>query len=125
MAATFGGLVLTNSGRNLLAKAETGKLLKFLRIDLGDGNLSSSESILSLKQLKNKLFSCDIKGNKITEDNALILSFILVNQEEGFTWREVGIIAEDPDTHEEVLYCYGNARENGEYIPPKRRSRCT
>ena len=125
MAATFGGLVLTNSGRNLLAKAQTGKLLKILRIDLGDGNLSPSESMLSLKQLKNKLFSCDITGNKITEDNMLILSFILVNQEEGFTWREVGIIAEDPDTKEEVLYCYGNARENGEYIPPKRRSRCT
>ena len=125
MPATFGGLVITNSGRTLLAKAQMGKVLKFLRIELGDGQLGTSESMLSLKQLKNKLFDCDIKDKKITQNEILKLTFVLTNQEEGYVWREVGIIAEDPDTQEQILYCYGNARENGEYIPPIRWCRRT
>lgn len=118
MAATFGGLVLTNVGRNLLAKAQMGKELKILRIELGDGQLGSSESMLNLTKLKHKLFNCEIISKQIIQSEILKISFMLVNQEEGFYWREVGVIAEDPDTKEEILYCYGNARENGEYIAP-------
>lgn len=119
MAATFGGLVLTNVGRNLLAKAQMGKELKILRIELGDGQLGSSESMLNLTKLKHKLFDCEIISKQITQNEFLKISFMLINQEEGFYWREVGVIAEDPDTKKEILYCYGNARENGEYIPPE------
>lgn len=123
MAATFGGLVLTNSGRNLYAKAQIGKMLKFKRIVLGDGELGSSESMLSLTSLKNEVLSCNIVQMQIVESKIAKLTFILTNQDEGFYWREIGVIAEDPDTGEDVLYCYGNARENGEYIAPRRWSR--
>lgn len=123
MAATFGGLIVTNNGRNLYAKAQIGKMLKFKRIVLGDGQLGSSESMLSLSKLKHEILSCNIIRMQIVEQKIAKLTFILNNQEEGFYWREIGIIAEDPDTGEEILYCYGNARENGEYIAPKRTSR--
>ena len=116
--AVFGGLVLTNSGRNLLAKNSLGKILKFKRIALGDGELGPSESMITLTKLKNELLSQDIIGLKIIQDSIVQITFQLTNTklQEGFYWRELGVIAEDPDTQEEVLYCYGNARENGEYI---------
>ncbi len=119
--SVFGGLVLTNNGRNLFAKAQTGKLLNFTRIVLGDGQLGSSESIINVSQLKNEVLSCSILNMKIMQNKMAKITFIISNQEleEGFYWRELGIIAEDPDTKEEVLYCYGNARENGEYISAK------
>lgn len=119
--SVFGGLVLTNNGRNLFAKAQTGKLLNFKRIVLGDGQLGSSESMINVLQLKNEILSCNILDMKIIQNEIAKITFVISNQEllEGFYWRELGIIAEDPDTKEEVLYCYGNARENGEYISAK------
>lgn len=119
--ATFGGLILTNNGRNLFAKAQTGKLLKFKKIILGDGELGSSESIVDMKNLKNKILECNITGLQVVQNEIATITFKLSNQniETGFYWRELGIIAEDPDTKEEVLYIYGNARETGEYISSK------
>ncbi len=116
--AVFGGLKITNDGITLNAKAQMGKELKFKRIALGDGELGSSESILNLTELKNETLSLDIYSIQIVEENKVNVSFVLKNEEleEGFQWRELGVIAEDPDTLEEKLYCYGNAGENGEYI---------
>ena len=37
--------------------------------------------------------------------------------ESGFTWTEVGVLAKDPDTQENVLYAYGYAGSQGDYIP--------
>ena len=124
--AVFGGLILTNNGRNLLAKAQTGKVLNFKRIALGDGQLGSSESIINISQLKNEVLSCDIKAIKIAQEDIVKLAFTINNKdlETGFLWRELGVIAEDPDTKEEILYCYGNARQNAEYIAAKRKCRC-
>lgn len=118
--AVFGGLKITNAGMNLEAKAQMGKQLKLKRIALGDGQLTS-ESMITMKSLINEVLSCEIKSIKLLSNNIAKVTFYLTNQElnVGFTWRELGVIAEDPDTHEEVLYCYGNARENGEYICAK------
>lgn len=116
--AVFGGLILTNKGRNLYAKAQTGKTLKIKKVVLGDGTLGSTESIVNITQLKNKVLECEIKKIQITQNEIATITFNLNNQEleTGFYWRELGVIAEDPDTQEEILYCYGNAGENGEYI---------
>ena len=119
--AIFGGLVITNKGRNILSKCQSGKLLKFKKIVVGDGELGSSESISNISELKNQILICDINNIKVNEDNIAKVTFILTNKElnQGFYWRELGIIAEDPDTAEEILYLYGNARDNGEYISEK------
>lgn len=115
--SVFGGLMLTNSGRNLEAKAQLGKALKFKRIALGDGQITT-ESMITMTSLINEVLSAEITGMQITKDNIVTITFYLTNQnlEKGFTWRELGVIAEDPDTKEEILYNYGNARQNAEYI---------
>lgn len=118
--AVFGGLILTNSGRNLEAKAQLGKELKVKRVALGDGQMTT-ESMLTMKSLINETLSCEIKSLKLLEDNIVKVTFYLTNKNlnTGFTWREIGVIAEDPDTKAEILYCYGNARSNAEYISAK------
>lgn len=115
--SVFGGLLLTNSGRNLEAKAQLGKTLKFKRIALGDGQITT-ESMITMTSLINEVLSAEIIGMQITKDNIVTITFYLTNQdlEKGFVWRELGVIAEDPDTKEEILYNYGNARQNAEYI---------
>lgn len=118
--AVFGGLILTNAGKNLIAKAQLGKTLNFKRIALGDGQITS-QSMLTIEELINETLSCEIKSLKLLEDNIVKITFYLTNKnlETGFNWREIGVIAEDIDTKEEVLFCYGNARQNAEYINAK------
>lgn len=116
--AVFGGMKLTNDGITLNAKTQMGKKLKFKRVALGDGDLGSTESILNLSKLKHEVLSLNINSIQIIQKNKVNISFIIKNEEidVGFNWKELGIIAEDPDSLEEKLYCYGNAGENGEYI---------
>ena len=117
--SAFGGVYLTNSGKSLLAKAQTGKLLKFTRIAIGDGTLTEEEDFENLESLKNEKLSLDIQALKKLENNNTKITFTLTNEdiENGFYWKELGVIAKDPDTQEEVLYCYANAGETGDYIP--------
>lgn len=116
--AVFGGLALTNKGRSIFTKAQTGKELKIKRVAIGDGELGNTESMLELEQLKNEIVSFNIANIKTINNKIAKITFILKNAniDEGFYWRELGVIAEDPDTKQEILYCYGNARDNGDYI---------
>ncbi len=112
----FGGMIQTTRGRNLQAKALTGVELHFTRIAIGDGELRGS-SILDLYTLKHEVKSLDIKKLKTSGGQATV-GAVLSNQDitSGFYWREVGLFAQDPDLGE-ILYCYGNAGGNAEYIP--------
>lgn len=112
----FGGLVLTNDGRNLQLKAQAGAQLNFTRMALGDGNLNGA-SMADLRNLINQKMSLNITKLK-KETNRAVVGAVLSNQSlvTGFYFREIGIFATDPDIGE-VLYCYGNAGGNGEYIP--------
>ncbi|MFJ7746775.1 phage tail protein [Peribacillus sp. NPDC097295] len=116
--SAFGGLILTNRGSILQTKAQTGKPLKFTRIALGDGELSGA-SILDLKALKREVKSLNISKLKVVTAGQALIGSVLTNQDltTGFYWRELGVFAEDPDTKEDVLYSYGNAKTNAEYIP--------
>lgn len=115
--AAFGGLILTNKGRALQAKAQTGVQLNFTRIALGDGELGSS-SIVDLNALKNEIKSLSLTKIKTMPGGKAVIGGYFTNQElpSGFYWRELGVFAQDPDVGE-VLYCYANASTNAEYIP--------
>lgn len=113
---SFGGLILTNKGRNLQVKAQTGVALNYSKVKIGDGEIGSS-SILDMNDLKNTLHVLDI-SNIRRNGNQVTIRTIVTNKElqEGFYFREIGVFAEDPDEGE-ILYCYANARSNAEYIP--------
>ncbi|WP_458412788.1 phage tail protein [Schinkia sp. CFF1] len=112
----FGGLVITNDGRNLQLKAQTGIQLKFTRIALGDGALNGA-SMSDLRNLISQKMSLNITKLK-KETNRAVVGAVLSNQTlaAGFYFREIGVFATDPDIGE-ILYCYGNAGQNGEYVP--------
>ncbi|OBZ08039.1 phage tail protein [Bacillus sp. FJAT-26390] len=115
--ASFGGLILTNKGRALQAKAQAGTALVYTRIGMGDGNLGGQQ-MPGLTALINAKKYLPI--NKITAvtDGKTTVSSYLSNAEitVGFFFRELGLFATDPDEGE-ILYCYGNAGAGAEYIP--------
>ncbi|MEK3784690.1 phage tail protein [Paenibacillus sp. FSL R5-0810] len=114
----FGGLIQTNKGRNLQAKAEAGAQLKFTRMGVGDGQLGG-QSIPSLNKLIHETMSLPITRLKPQLPAQAIVGAVLSNQDvtTGFFFRELGIFAQDPDEGE-ILYAYGNAGSGAEYIPP-------
>ncbi len=115
--SAFGGLVLTTKGRNLQAKAQAGTQLNFTRIAVGDGELEGS-SILELNILKHEVKTLNITKLKPLTGGKAAVGGMLSNQGllSGFSWCELGLFALDPDLGE-ILYCYGNAGVNAEYIP--------
>lgn len=115
--SAFGGLILTNQGRNLQVKAQTGVQLQFTRIAIGDGSLGGT-SILELNSLISEKKSLTISKLKVLTDGKATVGAVLSNQDitSGFYFREIGVFANDPDLGE-ILYCYGNAGDTADYIP--------
>lgn len=115
--ASFGGMVLTNRGRNLQAKAQAGIQLNFTRIAVGDGNLGGS-SIVNLNALIHQVKSLNITKLKTMTGGKAVVGAVLSNQNitSGFYFREIGVFAQDPDVGE-ILYCYANCGATAEYIP--------
>ena len=109
-------VTLTNNGAALLAKGVSGKTIQFQKMVMGDGSYSGSLSSVTAVVSPKK----ELAISKITRSGEIvILRSILLFQTvtEGFTWREIGLYALDPDTAATVLYAYGNAGSNGDYIP--------
>jgi phage-related tail fiber protein len=115
--ADFNGTILTDKGRNLLAKALTGTELKFTKVSLGDGVWDDSVSPESLTDLVSKKMDLAINELDVTGDGTARLRFVLTNTglTDGFFTREIGIYADDPDDGE-ILYAvtYSN---NPDFIP--------
>lgn len=117
--ANFNSFKLTNNGLDLLYKAQTGKVLKFSKFVLGDGNYSGS--IRDLTSLVSPVRNEEIKRLTISgagNFKKLLIGFDLEskNIEVGFYLREIGIYAIDPDTNLEVLVYYSNSGDTADYI---------
>lgn len=115
--SAFGGLILTNRGRALQAKAQAGVQLKFTSIRVGDGQVGG-QAISELTDLIHTVKTLDITKLKTLSGGKAVVGGTLSNSglTTGFYWREIGVFAEDPDLGE-ILYCYGNAGDQAEYIP--------
>lgn len=113
----FGNLTLTNRGKILQSKAQTGVNLNFTRIAMGDGELGST-SILELNALISQKKSLELSNIKVLGGGKALVEGQLSNADlvTGFYYREIGLFATDPDVGE-ILYCYGNAGALAEYIP--------
>ncbi len=106
----------TTRGRNLHAKAQTGTILNFTKIVIGDGDTGGAPTD-SYSNLINPLHTININKLKATGAGTAIVGGVFTNAGLSvFYFREIGLFAQDPDLGE-ILYCYGNARANAEYIP--------
>lgn len=114
------GMRLTKAGLILLAKAMTGKELKFTKGYTGDGILPDGMDILEMTDLISPKRELPILSMEITpKAGTALLVFEMTNAalEQGFFLREYGIFAADPDTEEEILYAYRNVGDNASYLP--------
>ena len=118
--AEFGGLELTNAGRTIIAKALTGKPLKFTRACAGDGYISEDTNVRTMTDIIKPHRDMEIAKMNIPPFIGTAEITVILNNKDmtaGFFFREVGLFAEDPDTGEEVLYGYCNAGDFADYMP--------
>lgn len=117
--ADFGTFKLTNVGKALQYKIQSGKQLKFSHFALGDGSYSGN--IEDLTSLVNPIRNENITrlNYNASESGKTIIGFDLdsKNITTGFYLREIGLYALDPDTQQSVLMFYGNSSDTADYIP--------
>lgn len=118
--AAFVKYGLTTAGRNMIAKGAAGKTISYTRIAVGDGQLSQAQDPSTMTALVNEVLSIDITSVEMIGDGQVRVrgAFSNAQLQTGFLYREIGLFATDPDTGLEVLYCYGNAVDQAEWIPP-------
>ena len=114
--AKFNGYVITEAGRNLIAKGLTGDTVIFTKMQLGDGTTSNDgRTMTALVSTKADL---PIIGLSNTGTGIAELRFLINNKDitTGFYIKEVGVFAKGADGVE-VLYAY-NVSPNPDFIPP-------
>lgn len=107
----------TGAGAELLTKCmEGGKTLSFTSIQMGDGDAPNSDfsQVTALASVKKTLPVAAIARSGATVTCTAKLDYTEITED--FQWKEVGLIAKDPDTQTDVVFCYGNAGDQGDWI---------
>lgn len=109
---------LTAKGAALYAKVQTGIELHFTRIAMGDGDLGSIQAI-NLNALISEKVSLAVTELEVLSGGMASIGGVMQPSDVvvGFFWKELGVFATDPDAGE-ILYWYGNAGAQSEWIPP-------
>ncbi len=119
------GMLLTTNGRNLLAKALTGKNLVFSRAYCGDGSLSSGQDPTTLTALISPKRELPIQSMSVLSGIGtaeVVVEMTNKNLTAGYFVREYGLFAKDPDNNSEVLYSYANKGDNCSYMEGRKVS---
>lgn len=115
------GTRLTRRGFDLLGKALAGKQLHFTRVALGDANglMPTEEEQYEMTDMINPRFEANISDMRFTGGGTATVTCLVqnANVQNGFRIAEVGLFALDPDTNEEILYCYRNSGVASSYMP--------
>jgi len=115
------GTQLTRAGFELMGKAVAGKELRFTRVKLGDANgvTPDDDAQFEMNDLINPLFEAPITEVKHTGGGTCSVVARVQNAtlEDSFRIVEVGLFALDPDTGEELLYCYRNSGTASDVMP--------
>lgn len=117
--AVIDSMKITNKGKVLYAKAQTGVPIKFTKFKLGSGKITT-ENVEELTDLLEPKFNTEITSivPSSKTKQAKITSYI-TNEKitEPVYICEFGLFAEDPQEGE-ILYGYATANEYGDYIAP-------
>ncbi|MCZ8520116.1 MULTISPECIES: phage tail-collar fiber domain-containing protein [Paenibacillus] len=118
--AGYGGSILTNGGLILQGKVQAGAPLVFTKIEIGDGTPAAGVQYKDLTSLVNRVKILPITLIKPNGPGEALVRTILTSEgvTAGFYAREIGLYAKDPANGTEVLYCYANAGDKADYIPP-------
>ncbi len=112
------GMILTNAGRNLLAKALTGKTLLFTKAAVGNGDLGSKDpkTLTALISYKKELPIQSMNTTGTLGTAEVVLEMTNKGLTQGFFVKEYGLFARDPDTNSEILYAYRNMGNEAGYL---------
>jgi hypothetical protein len=113
--ASFNGFVLTNKGRELLAKAVAGEQLTFTKMEVGDGTFTGDVKTLTALVSKKDDFNINQIENQGNGQVSLKAIISNKNNTSGYYIREIGIFAHGVDDIE-ILYAYNKAIE-ADYFP--------
>lgn len=118
--SAFSNNSVTLKGAVAIAALMAGGTLEFTRIAVGDGNIPSGQTALTMTDLSHRLFDVNIQEvYSDSESQATVIGVFNNSQTEtGFYYRELGLFAKDPATGAEILFCYGNAGDEAEWISP-------
>lgn len=118
--STFTKNSVTVKGAVAIAALISGGTLEFTRISVGDGNIPAGQTAMTMTDLSHRLFDVDItEVYSDSESQATVIGVFNNSQTStGFYYRELGLFAKDPATGAEILYCYGNAEDQAEWISP-------
>ena len=111
--------VLTDVGRNLMAKCITGNTLKISKVVLGDGDVPAAvQDLREMTVVISPKMTLPVVYRRIDGTGTAILDCELKNTEleHGFFAKEIGVFATDPETGDEVLYAYRNTGARSDYI---------
>ena len=121
MAEQYASFVVTNAGRNIIARIIAGLSITFSRIVIGDSYDYDTENFVNKTELNNEVKSLAIKTMQITSSNVVELTaeFGKSDINDAFWYREIGIYIIDPDNkNNQILFAYGNRNDAAEYITP-------
>ncbi|MFP3391026.1 hypothetical protein [Brevibacillus sp. SIMBA_040] len=109
-------MVITQQGKNLYAKAQSGIAINYTRMRIGSGSYSGDPAVLT--DLVQPIGWVPIYGFSRTGATAHVKGRFENTDITQSTYScEIGIYAQDPDLGE-ILYGYTNAGTKGDYIPP-------
>ena len=114
--AKFNGFILTEKGRELLAKGLAGETITFTKMAIGDGTslTSERERTTLVNQITTlPILNINVKRNGTCEINALLTNKSVTT---GFYIKELGIFAHGND-NVEILYAY-NISTSPDFVPP-------
>ncbi len=114
--AKFNGFILTEKGRELLAKGLAGEAITFTKMAIGDGTslTSERERTALVNQITTlPILNINVKRNGTCEINALLTNKSVTT---GFYIKELGIFAHGND-NVEILYAY-NISTSPDFVPP-------
>ena len=116
----FSACIVTNIGKEMIAKSQNGQTLTFTRVALGDGLIDDDDDILSFTKVKNERLSANIAKWVDKQNGQFQIQFRVSNQEVeiGFWQREIGIMAKI-DGGEEQLYAYTTSGNGADFLYDK------
>lgn len=116
--AEFPKAILTDAGKNMIARAQMGEKLIFTKGKYGEGQLGVGDDIESFVDLKSSKLNLPIQEMSNPQNGQTTITLLIdrENLKGGFWGRELGLFAKLEEGGIEQLFCYTNAGAQADYI---------